>query len=110
MDDWNRSWGNDNSNFATADNTWLKRGGRIGDGSNAGVFASNNNSGWNNVNIGSRAALAVRANIWLIKTHGSEHYLHVQTTITAIPMDDNNSPIDGVRLIVYSVGEDLAPS
>lgn len=59
--DWNRSWGGDNSNLSNVTNPWLKRGGRIENGSNAGVFASNNEYGNANVNNGSRAVLAGRA-------------------------------------------------
>ena len=60
VNDWNRSWGGDISYFSNVTDPWLLRGGRIGNGSAAGVFASANRYGYANVDGSSRAVLAGR--------------------------------------------------
>ena len=52
------SWGGDNSNFVNSSNPWFERGGNWNNGTNAGVFNSNNNNGNNNYNNGFRVALS----------------------------------------------------
>ena len=60
VNDWYRSWGGDYSYFSNVTNPWLVRGGRVGDGSGAGVFASYSSGGGANVSYSSRAVLAGR--------------------------------------------------
>ena len=60
VNDWNRSWGGDGSSFSNVTNPWLGRGGRIADGSGAGVFASGYSNGGTYVYGSSRAVLAGR--------------------------------------------------
>lgn len=52
-----QSWGSDYSNFVNSSNPWFERGGNANNGSNAGLFASNNNNGNANNNIGFRVVL-----------------------------------------------------
>ena len=60
VNDWNRSWGSDDSDFPNVTNPWLIRGGRVANGSGAGVFASNYSNGGTGVGDSSRAVLAGR--------------------------------------------------
>ncbi|MDR1300228.1 MAG: hypothetical protein LBK50_00815 [Candidatus Nomurabacteria bacterium] len=55
-----QSWGSDNSNFVNSSNPWFIRGGNSNNGSNAGLWNSNNNSGNSNNNIGFRVVLGTK--------------------------------------------------
>lgn len=60
VNDWARSWGGDNSHLSNVTDPWLRRGGRIVNGTDAGVFASAYGYGSAYVYAGSRAVLAGR--------------------------------------------------
>lgn len=60
VNDWYRSWGSDYSNFSDVTDPWLVRGGRVANGSAAGVFASSTGYGGAYVYSSSRAVLAGR--------------------------------------------------
>jgi hypothetical protein len=53
----------DNSNSVYATYPWSERGGHSNNGANAGVFASNRNTGGVNVNISSRAVQRILSQI-----------------------------------------------
>ena len=80
------SWGGDNANFVNSSNPWFQRGGNWNNGTNAGVFNSNNNNGNNNYNNGFRVALSAVSQYARMPTRARLcKYLLVRRSVAARP-------------------------